>query len=557
MNKFSTSLKINLCIFIFALLFFSMDFSGSGNIQGFEFNQLDKFFEDNLFGVKFDYNSESPKSEALNLISDIVTGENFSTQNDPDPTTDNILALVGHESRDIFSAFFAVENVKRREFIPLLDFIEWQASLPFVKNLILYDLPSKENAIIAQDFLGMALRLDGQAFDYNHYQVGYANIPYDFLEFFTEALISGSEIQEKIETDSEISQISINSSTSPMSISVSNTENELTVKTTYFNTTYLFQTKDVDFEQIASFDLSDHFLMLQFDEIEISISLLKYSNSMTSGVESHVGIRVGNVINLIINEKRPQEETWSQSSEKHIETNYNGIFDLNDTFSWYRGEEIAQRLSLFNKTSLSLFISQNVGILDGKTNNDNFKIMLSGENISKEALAQNDYPVSDDISILHNEETLVTTIIDGYDFALEENPLTKTSSIIPTSVNLIALNQHPSLSNNILFLRETSLINELVAETVKRFVDNDSLSELSTDQLLKIAKLYMTAAVYIQDIQITDWVGFPTSIISLSTAIRKSDNKALNLSKISDFSPFPGVFSVLILVIYRKTRNSS
>ncbi len=513
-----------------------MDFSVSGNIQVYQFSQLDEFFEEDLFGIKLD--SGFPGSTAIQLISNIITGENIPNQTDPHPTMDSIIALVGHESQDIHSAFFAVDKLRKMEYIPPFGSFEWQASLPFVKHLILYELPSGENVVMSQDFLGMALRLEGQDFDYNNYQVGYAHIPIDFLDFLSDTL------------PPKFSQIMHNTSSSPMSIAVFNSNNDLTIKTTYYNITYLFQTQSIDFENLVNFDISDHFLMIQFDTVEITINLLKHSNSMASGVETHFDIRVGNVINLVINEERPDEETWNQSYEEPVETNYNRFIVINDTFSWYTGEEIAKRLSLFNKTSLSLLISQNTGILDGTQNNDNFEIELSGQNISKEELSQSDHTVNDNITVLHNEEILSATIVDGYNFALEEDTDTKTLSIAPASVNLIPLNYlHPSLYRTKLFLKETSLIYELVVESIKRFIANDNLTKLTTDEILKRTKSYLNDAIYVQDLQIEDWKGYPSTVKLLHRALRVYNR---DIPEYNNITSYPFLTSVGILVIYLK-----
>jgi hypothetical protein len=516
-------------------LILSIGFSANGNIQSYRFDQLDDFFEEDLFGIKLDYNSDSPGSNALQLISNVITDENIPNQTDPDPTMDNIIALIGHEAQDIHSAFFAVEKVKRTENILFEDPVEWQASLPFVKHLILYELPSGENVVMSQDFLGIALRLEGQSFDYNHYQVGYANIPIEFLDFL------------------------INTSASPMSIAVSNSDDSLTIKTTYFNTTYLFQTQDIDFEQVANSRFSDHFLIAQFDKVEITISLLKHSNTMASGVETHLDTRIGNVINLVINEERPDEETWLFSTEKHINIDFNGIFKINDTFSWYKGEEITKRLSLFNKSSLSVLISQNIGIINGTQKNDNFEIMISGQNISKDELSQSDYQVDQNITVFHNENIISRTIIEGYDYVLDEDPYIKTLSINPVFVNLIPLNQHPSLSRNFLFLRETALINELVAESIKRYISNDSLTLLTTDQLLRITRQYMTAAAYVHDLQIEDWKGYPSTVKLLHTALREFNDALLNYHEITSYPILSsvGIFVVLTKYFSGKSRKQS
>ena len=525
MNHKNTILRGSILFLFMSILLISMDISGRANIHNYRFDQLDEFFEEDLFGIKLDYNSGSTGTKTLKLISNIITNENIPNQTDSEPTIDNIVNLVGHESKNIHSAVFALEKVKRTENILFHDPVEWEASLPFVKNLILYDLPSGEKVILSQEFLGLALRLEGQSFDYKHYQVGYANIPTEFLDYF------------------------INTSNSPVSIVVSNSDNDLTIKTTYFNITYLFQTQALDFEQVANFGFSDHFLIAQFDKVVITINLLKHSNSMASGVETHVETKIGNVINLVINEERPETETWILSTEKSINVNFDDIFSIDDTFSWYKGEEITKRLSLFNKSSLSMLISQNIGILNGTQNNDNFEIKLSGQKISKEELLESDHRVNDNITVFHNQGRLLTTITDGYDYAIEEDPYTETKTIIPASINLIPLNQHPSLSSNILFRRETALVRELISESIKRYIGNDSLTSLTTDQLLKVTKQYLTASVYVQDFRIDEWKGHSSTFKLFYSALQDIDDAISNYHSITSY---PILSSFVMIVILAK-----
>ena len=123
-------------------------------------------------------------------------------------------------------------------------------------------------------------------------------------------------------------------------------------------------------------------------------------------------------------------------------------------------------------------------------------------------------------------------------------------SIISTQFNLIPLNYpHPNLDRNILFLKETSLINELVAESIKRFIANDNLTRLSTDDILKVTKSYMTAAIYVQNLQIEGWKGYPSTVKLLHRALRENNRDILNYHKISTF---PFLTSIGILVIYFK-----
>ncbi|MHA2138517.1 MAG: hypothetical protein ACW98G_11615 [Candidatus Hodarchaeales archaeon] len=129
--------------------------------------------------------------------------------------------------------------------------------------------------------------------------------------------------------------------------------------------------------------------------------------------------------------------------------------------------------------------------------------------------------------------------------------------MIPTTIKSIALNQHPSLSGNILFLEEASLLNSLIADSVSRFVTNKSILSLNAEQLLKIATLYLTSTEYVQEFQIDSWNGYPTKIRSLSNAVLESKKINIGLSKISYFSFFPGFISlgILVVVLSRKRRT--
>jgi len=51
MNNKSTLFRINLVILFISVLIITMDFSVIGNIQSYQFDQLDDFFEEDLFGV--------------------------------------------------------------------------------------------------------------------------------------------------------------------------------------------------------------------------------------------------------------------------------------------------------------------------------------------------------------------------------------------------------------------------------------------------------------------------------------------------------------------------
>jgi hypothetical protein len=538
-------------IFLFALsvICTSSNLTIFGRTYDYQFSQLNPYYQNSLFGVKFDYNRESSPSQSLRFLENLIYEENFTDQVDPDPSSDTNVALIGHNSYDIQSAFLAVESIKRTETItyPLFRSIEWQTSLPFVKYLIEFKLPSGENAILSQDLLGIALKVGGLNFNPDYYQVGFANIPLDFLEFLASSLSSGQAI-------------SLYSNTTPMTIDVHESKNAITVTTTYTNITYLFQINTLDFEQLLSFELSDHFLLAQFDSISISVKFLKYSKPSNSGVETQINIQIGNILNLIINEALPTPGPWLQSTEESINVTYGDLFEIDETFSWYKHKDINKRLAMFDNLSFSCLLSQNLAVLNGTNSIDDLQIAVAGETISDEDLKHQDIIVQDNITISRGTELLYNAHIKGYDYVLNKDPITGDLYVTPLINKLISINQHPSLSNNIQFSRETSLLNELIADNVRRFLDNNSFITLGTDQLLKIANLYLTSSVFIQGLENEEWRGNPFSMKFHYTAIKEIDQAQANLSNITNFAFLIEIIPMLIITRiglkkYRIRRN--
>ncbi len=542
-------------VFLFVVLTsFNVGVVGKINYQ---FEQLDPFYQESLFGLRFDYNNDISPGQSLQLFDNILTGQEFGIETDPNPNIDNNITLVGHDSHGIKSAFLAVENIKRTEFIPLFGTVEWQASLPYFKYLSVYSLPSGESVILTQDLLGLTLNLDGHDFVDDQYLVGYANIPLDILEFLFDSINSVHMVKNSIHGYVPSNDIRSYSSTNPMEISIQENYNELVITATYSNISYLFQTNPINIEQISSFRISDKFLLIEFESLSFSTRILKYSTSTNTGVETQLEMNVGTIQNLVINEELPSEVIWQGASETHVEKEYSELIRVNDTFSWYKGDDINKRMSLFNQASLSFLVSHNLGVVEGSESKKSSTVSIDGRNTSREELIQSDIVATENITLTQNEDLLFINHIKGHDYALHQDPNTEKWSVIPTTIKSIALNQHPSLSGNILFLEEASLLNSLIADSVSRFVTNKSILSLNAEQLLKIATLYLTSTEYVQEFQIDSWNGYPTKIRSLSNAVLESKKINIGLSKISHFSFFPGFISLAILVVFlsRKRRT--
>lgn len=531
--------NLSTIIFSFFLIFLlsqSIPLSVKATTQNFQFPQLEEYFDQSLFGINFDYNSGESPENALRFIKDEITKEIFSNQTDPNENLDNVITLIGHESNQLKSIILAVDKIKRTESIPFGEPIQWETSVPFTKYSLVIPLQSGENVIFTQDLLGLVLRIEDTTFDYNQYQVGYANVPLDILDFLME-------------------QIPISYNASSMDIALHESHDDLIVTTEYTNVTYLFQNQDIDFEEILSFELSDHFLLAQFDSITITLKLLNYDNPSYSGVDTQIEIQIGNVVNLIINEALPTDLSWNSSVEKHIETSYNDVFEINETFSWYRFDDIHERIGLFNRSALSYLLSQNLGILNDTNSISEYNVSLSGENVTRSDLAQYDYLISDNITIQYNSSFQCVTHVNGHDYSIIENPKTNSLTLGDISYTLISLNQHPSLSSNMLFIRETSLLNTILAESIRHSVNNENITVLSTDQLLRLTNMYFSASVYTLDLRMEEWKGYPTSINILQTIQRNQIVLDGNRSNVTSFPSFTVIMLIfVVLPLYRRKK---
>ncbi len=531
-------------------------FTGAiGNSNSIQFSQLDPFYQQSLFGLRFDYNHGISQENSLQLHTNLVTGQEINDSIDPDPIIDNNISIIGQDSYGIKSLLFATENIGRSEFIPLFGTLEWQASLPYFKYISMFDLPSGESVILTQDILGLALKLDGQNFLTDQYLVGYANIPVEFLEFLFESLNPVQMAENSINGYTSPIDMPNLSNPNPMRISIEENDNELIITMTYTNISYLFQTNPISIEHLSSFSLSENFVLIEFESISYITRILKYSTSSNTGVETQVEMSVGRIRNLLINEKLPSEVSWDSASETHIVKKYEDLINIDETISWYKEVDIEKRMALFNQASLSFLGSHNLGVVSNTESQKNSFLKIDGQNRTKNELLQMDLSAERNISLYQDSNLLLLNQINGYDYALHLEPNLQHWSLSPVSIKSIALNQHPSLSGNILFLDQASILNPFLVDVLRRFTANLSTSTLSAEQILKTATLYLTSAEYIQEYCINSWTGYPTKIKSLSTAILNSNNLEVGLSRISFFPLFPGLLSIFFITVYQTRKR--
>lgn len=446
--------------------------------------------------------------------------------------------MVGHEDEGINSVFLALERVNRTQDI-ILDLISWQSVVPFSKYLHQFSLPSGEDIILSQDFLGMALKINESSLDLEDYQYGYANVPSDFLEF----LIPDNQ---NVTYDSSVKT----------SIMVQDSSNELQIDLTFSNITFLFQNNSIALDDFieSAVNLSDHLMIVQFEKIIFTIIIRKYDHYGTSGVETLSEITIGNVMNLIINEELPPDQTWINAFEYEIQDNFRDFIPIHETFSWYHGSNIRDRLKLFPEISFSLITAQNIGVLNGTQPVNNLQIVVDGQNKTIIGLSESTFPVKEEISAIYKQQKLFSALVKGRNFAIQKEDSTEKISLIPVETQVISLNQRNKFANNPLFLQETFLLNEMVVESVKRFISDPNVSIMGTNELVEKSRLDLISARYSQEFQVKEWSGIQFSLHLMQFAVKNASlpTEKTKLSEITSIPIASGILGLLIICMVLK-----
>ena len=127
---------------------------------------------------------------------------------------------------------------------------------------------------------------------------------------------------------------------------------------------------------------------------------------------------------------------------------------------------------------------------------------------------------------------------------------------VPRKVNskTIALNQHYGFSHNNLFLEETSILRDLISDSLKHFINDPIISSQTADSLFNIAGLYLPSAYYIQEFEVTNWTSAKLNLNLLQFAAQESSVNLdeVNRNNITDLNVFPGIIAIVILSVIVK-----
>ena len=135
---------------------FSLNGSKSNGLSPYQFPEISSYFEEELFGLQFDFNSFD---HSIDLLYNLISSESHST-NDSDVLEDNIIYLVSQQKYGISSAIMGIDEVERTlEFYGHDNPVKIPAPLPFIKLINHYTYSSGFDVISSQDILGIALKL--------------------------------------------------------------------------------------------------------------------------------------------------------------------------------------------------------------------------------------------------------------------------------------------------------------------------------------------------------------------------------------------------------------
>ena len=159
--------------------------------------------------------------------------------------------------------------------------------------------------------------------------------------------------------------------------------------------------------------------------------------------------------------------------------------------------------------------------------------------------------------MFHDEQLLFSTQVKGRDFAIQREDIDDKISLVPIETQVIALNQQSGFADNLLFKQETSLLKELVAECVKRFIADTEVSTLRTNEIINNSGLDFAYPQYIQDFQVVDWSGlqFSINLIQFAVKIAPSTSEKSKVSKITFAPTVSGILGLLVLGVVVKRRK--
>jgi len=524
---------------IMMILFVFISLISTNAQNSYNFPKLDRFFENDLTGVTIDYNPNVPNSETITIIKDIVGNLGLPSDNDSDPNNDNIITMIQHKEKGFKSLVYVLNRIKRTEDILFNTSIEWEAIVPYIKYIHQYTLNSGEDILMSSDFLGLALKINGNGYDPTEYQLGYANVPIEFLEFLFESF----NINTRMNDQQTFSFSDIYSPrASNVSVKIEEKLQETEISIVFENISYLFQSSKIDLHEIISgFELSSKYLIAQFDKLSFVLKFRKYSNDANKGVETITQVTIGNITNLIINEPLPNGESWLFSSEFVIDEEFHVNLAIKDIFSWYRGSDIQKRMEMFSSIAISIISSQSVCVLNNTTSLPH-ELYVDGKLRQHTEIIQQSFNVSQSIKSYYNDNPIFTSIVKGFDFAQLKN-----NEIIPLKTRLMALNHEKGFSGGLLFLEETSLIRDLVSEGFKRFIENSNITTINNDQFYRLAELYFTSSEYIREDRIPEWRGKESKVNFIQIGI--SDSKEVNIEKLNQITGFSSILVHIFLII--------
>ncbi len=538
--------QIGLWFSIILIFSSTMNASQFQGLAAYQFPELSPFFDQDLFALTVDYNSFEHK---IDLLADLLLSEYYSP-NDTDLLEDNIITLISYHKNEINSAILGIEKVVRtHQFYGQDHPITYQTPLPFIKLVNHYTHSTGFDVVSSQEILGIALKIGGGNFNPSSYQLGYANLPFDLIN-----LILGSSAETQSIETLGTANTSISDSPYKLEVNIEENENLLRVDLIYSNVTYLFQTEGIGFFE---FEIGENLILIHFNSIKYSLTLSKYTLDQENGVESKIEVEIGDISALLINEELPDEE-WQDAFEYHVEEDFYGLFELNETISYYSGPDIPLRLDLFDSLAFSLLSSQNFGLLNGTNTIKGIDTYIDGANTSKKELENHDYLIKDQISLVYDEIPLYTSFINGREFALQNPEDPNQITLLPMNSYSIALNLQTGLASNLLFGQETSIVRDIVSECVLHYSENQGIKELSPDQLYNIVGLYLQSSRYIQDSEVLNWTGEPISFQLLDILHAKTPEVFIDdeHSRITPFYLFPSIFALLLVnQLIRKRRN--
>lgn len=508
-------------------------------------NDLDDFYKQDTFSIRIDQNSGSETENAIHFIKDLYNNVNFNDSIDSDEFNNDIYSMAFDKTEEFYTMFLGLE--KMTNYVNLSEYsypsFSFRNYLPYTKLLNYFTLNNySEDILLSQDFLGLALKVNGSSFPDNRLLMGYPNIPLEVvktIDLVTErkqTIFPRPDVESTFSKNDQMVEISIS----------------------YSNISFIFQAQKIGVNSYSDFSVKNTSIIMLLDKLEVKyeIRAFHYEEFWTLEVTPH--FIIGNIIEMAIGE-RIENDLNDFITEKEIIVEPISILKPISfgNFTFYRDSAILDRINQFDTFSLNVMTSQNINVNGSQVNLNEPTFFMDEIKQSSLNLREKSIEIDKSIKAKVGDYSFYHSVVEGNNFALLTDKNTNSNSFIKISEYILPWSgsETSGMDNFALFQEENELVMDLVADFVQRIYKDQYLGK-SSGEVLITTRMSFFDTDYILNYEVSTWTGDLLEISPKHILIKEKTDMINNpLEKITNSEPIFSIFSIIIIYFIRDRRK--